>query len=101
MLICSAEKQDLLIAVLLKETAKPIGTEIMLGLDFRGETPMSSTCAPRHATSREEMLQLRSKQPKRRKMVVPRRERFVPTQPGQAWAMDFVSDELINEELSH
>jgi putative transposase len=45
---------------------------------------------------REENLQLRGKRPKRRKMVVARRARFVPTQPGQAWAMDFVSDQLVN-----
>src|SRR5882672_10988701 len=40
---------------------------------------------------KEENLQLRGKGPKRRKMVVARRARFAPTQPGQAWAMDFVS----------
>lgn len=45
---------------------------------------------------REEGLQLRSKRPKRRKMVVARRARFVPTQPGQAWAMDFVADQLVS-----
>jgi len=45
---------------------------------------------------REEQLQLRSKRPKRRKMVVARRSRFVPTQPGQVWALDFVSDQLVN-----
>jgi putative transposase len=44
----------------------------------------------------DENLQLRSKRPKRRKMVVARRARFQPTQPGQAWAMDFVADQLVN-----
>jgi putative transposase len=43
---------------------------------------------------REEQLQLRSKRPKRRKMVVARRARFVASAPGQAWAMDFVADQL-------
>lgn len=37
---------------------------------------------------REEQLQLRSKRPKRRKMVVSRRARFAASAPGQAWAMD-------------
>jgi putative transposase len=45
---------------------------------------------------REEHLQLRSKRPKRRKMAVARRERFVPKRPNEAWAMDFVSDQLVN-----
>lgn len=44
----------------------------------------------------EERLQLRSKRPKRRKMVVARRERFVPKAPNQAWSMDFVTDQLTN-----
>jgi len=44
----------------------------------------------------EEGLQLRSKRPKRRKMVVTRRERFDPKCPNEAWAMDFVSDQLTN-----
>jgi putative transposase len=42
----------------------------------------------------EEALQLRSKRPKRRKMAVARRERYVPKRPNQAWSMDFVSDQL-------
>jgi len=42
----------------------------------------------------EENLQLRSKLPRRRKMVVTRRERFVPRRPNEAWSMDFVSDQL-------
>jgi len=45
---------------------------------------------------REEQLQLRSKLPKRRKMAVTRREVYVPKRPNQAWAMDFVSDQLTN-----
>jgi putative transposase len=44
----------------------------------------------------EEQLQLRSKLPKRRKMVVTRRQRAAPTRPGQAWTMDFVADQLAN-----
>ena len=44
----------------------------------------------------EEALQLRSKVPKRRKMLVTRRERFVPRRPNEAWSMDFVSDQLTN-----
>jgi putative transposase len=44
----------------------------------------------------EEKLQLRSKLPKRRKMVVQRRERFKPKAPGEVWSMDFVADELSN-----
>jgi putative transposase len=44
----------------------------------------------------EEALQLRSKLPKRRKMVVTRRERYVPRRTNQAWSMDFVSDQLTN-----
>jgi putative transposase len=45
---------------------------------------------------REESLQLRSKRPKRRKMHVARRERYVPKRSNQAWSMDFVSDQLTN-----
>jgi putative transposase len=45
---------------------------------------------------RQEALQLRSKLPKRRKMVVTRRERFEPRQPNEAWSMDFVADQLTN-----
>jgi putative transposase len=37
----------------------------------------------------EESLQLRSKLPRRRKMVVTRRERYVPKRANQAWSMDF------------
>lgn len=44
----------------------------------------------------EERLQLRCKRPKRRKMVVARRERYVPTAPNQAWSMDFVADQLVD-----
>jgi putative transposase len=44
----------------------------------------------------EEGLQLRSKRPRRRKMGVTRRERFVPRRVNQAWSMDFVSDQLVD-----
>lgn len=44
----------------------------------------------------EEALQLRSKLPKRRKIAVTRRERYVPRRTNQAWSMDFVSDQLTN-----
>jgi putative transposase len=42
----------------------------------------------------EESLQLHSKRPRRRKMVVARRERYVPTRSNQAWSMVFVADQL-------
>jgi putative transposase len=42
----------------------------------------------------EERLQLRSKLPKRRKMVVARRERVRPTASNDVWSLDFVSDQL-------
>ena len=42
----------------------------------------------------EESLQLRSKRPRRRKMRVARRERYVPKRANQAWSMDFVADQL-------
>lgn len=42
----------------------------------------------------EESLQLRSKRPRRRKMAVARRERYVPKRGNQAWSMDFVADQL-------
>lgn len=41
---------------------------------------------------RLEQLQLRSKLPKRRKMVMPRQARMTPNRPNQAWSMDFVAD---------
>jgi putative transposase len=44
----------------------------------------------------EEQLQLRSKLPKRRKMVVQRRHRAEPTAQGQIWSMDFVADAFSN-----
>lgn len=47
---------------------------------------------------REEKLQLRSKLPKRRKMVATRRNPYVPKRANQAWSMDFVSDQLVNGE---
>nr|WP_186116018.1 IS3 family transposase [Burkholderia gladioli] len=42
----------------------------------------------------EEQLQLRSKLPKRRKMVVTRMAKIVPVKPNDAWSMDFVADQL-------
>ena len=42
----------------------------------------------------EERLQLRSKLPRRRKMVVTRSLRLKPTEADQAWTMDFVADQL-------
>ena len=44
----------------------------------------------------EEQLQLRSKLPRRRKMVVTRQAKVKPTGPNEAWSMDFVSDQLAN-----
>jgi putative transposase len=44
----------------------------------------------------EEQLQLRSKLPKRRKMVVARQAKIKPSQPNEAWSMDFVADQLAN-----
>lgn len=44
----------------------------------------------------EEALQLRSKLPKRRKMVVVRRERHRAVAPNEIWSLDFVSDQLAN-----
>ncbi len=44
----------------------------------------------------EEQLQLRSKLPRRRKMVVSRRERCVPTRPNEVWSLDFVADQLVD-----
>jgi putative transposase len=44
----------------------------------------------------EEQLQLRSKLPRRRKMVVCRQVRIKPTAPNQVWSMDFVADQLAN-----
>ena len=44
----------------------------------------------------EEHLQLRSKRPRRRKMLVTRRERYVPRRANQAWSMDFVADQLVD-----
>lgn len=42
----------------------------------------------------EEQLQLRSKLPKRRKMMVLREGRFKPQRAGEVWVMDFVADAL-------
>jgi putative transposase len=41
-----------------------------------------------------EQLQLRSKRPKRRKMVVGRVNRIKPLRANEAWSMDFVADQL-------
>lgn len=43
---------------------------------------------------RKEQLQLRTKLPRRRKMVVTRVGRPMPTRPNEAWSMDFVADQL-------
>ncbi len=45
---------------------------------------------------REEGLTLRSKRPRRRKMVVHREARCMPKQPNEAWSLDFVHDQLGN-----
>jgi len=44
----------------------------------------------------EERLQLRSKLPKRRKMMVQRNQRMQPAAPDDAWTMNFVADQLAN-----
>ena len=44
----------------------------------------------------EEHLQLRSKLPKRRKMLVVRRERAQANAANEIWSLDFVSDQLAN-----
>jgi putative transposase len=44
----------------------------------------------------EESLQLRSRRPRRRKMVIGRRERYVAKRANQAWSMDFVADQLVS-----
>jgi putative transposase len=43
---------------------------------------------------REEGLALRSKRPRRRKMVVHREARYRPERPNEAWSLDFVHDQL-------
>lgn len=45
---------------------------------------------------RQEGLTLRKRLPRRRKSVVTRMERYKPTRAGQAWAMDFVADQLVS-----
>lgn len=45
---------------------------------------------------REEGLTLRTKQPRRRKMVVHRQARCRPERPNEAWSLDFVHDQLSN-----
>jgi len=45
---------------------------------------------------REEGLALRSKRPRRRKMVVLREARYHPRRPNEVWSLDFVHDQLSN-----
>jgi putative transposase len=45
---------------------------------------------------REEGLALRSKRPRRRKMVVHREERFRPKRPNEVWSLDFIHDQFSN-----
>lgn len=45
---------------------------------------------------REEGLTLRTKRPRRRKMVVHRETRCRPKQPNEAWCLDFIHDQLSN-----
>lgn len=45
---------------------------------------------------RVEQLQIRPKQPRRRKTVVTRNTRLKPLRPNQVWSMDFVADQLAN-----
>jgi putative transposase len=45
---------------------------------------------------REEGLALRTKQPRRRKMVMDRQTRCQPQRPNEAWSLDFVHDQLSN-----
>ncbi len=44
----------------------------------------------------EEGLALRTKQSRRRKMVVHRQVRWQPKAPNEAWSLDFVHDQLSN-----
>ena len=43
---------------------------------------------------RGEGLSLRSKRPRRRKMMVQREVRCMPTRPNEAWSLDFIHDQL-------
>lgn len=45
---------------------------------------------------REEGLSLRTKRPRRRKMVVHREARCRPSRPNEAWSLDFIHDQLSN-----
>ncbi len=47
---------------------------------------------------REDGLALRKKTPRRRKMAVQRQARYRPIRVSQAWALDFVSDQLSNQK---
>jgi len=42
----------------------------------------------------EEQPRLRSKLPRRHKMIVTRRQRAQPTRAGEVWTMDFMADQL-------
>jgi len=46
--------------------------------------------------NREEGLALRTKRPRRRKMVVHREARCQPRRPNEAWSLDFIHDQLSN-----
>ena len=44
----------------------------------------------------EEGLQIRNKRPKRKVSAKPREDRKAPQAPNEVWAMDFLSDQLID-----
>jgi putative transposase len=48
----------------------------------------------------EEQLQLRSKLPRRHKMVISRRERCVPMRPDGVWGLDFLANQLADGSRS-
>lgn len=59
----------------------------------------SGWCVGRNVVYRlyiEEGLTLRSKRPRRRKMVVQRQARCQPQRPNEVWSLDFVHDQLSN-----
>lgn len=45
---------------------------------------------------REEGLVLKTKRPRRHKMAIHREQKVRPLKPNQAWAVDFVHDQLTN-----
>ncbi|WP_435693844.1 IS3 family transposase [Rhizobium lusitanum] len=45
---------------------------------------------------REEGLALKAKRPRRRRMASHRENKVLPTGPNQAWALDFIHDQLMN-----